>query len=174
MIHIVCSWRPCAVCSNCQDATELGAVFIGSESHSYSVSESSGKSTRGGRWHCGITLQTPGREFVFMCEQEQERREWLEALKRVISQPMTPEDYASKIQILHLIQCSKCFPVFTRRRKHESMYSAAESSLFLTLSIFETDEANLTRGKWWSPGRNKDKVSFGDTSERSPHCQKML
>uniref|UniRef100_A0A8D3CGJ1 ArfGAP with dual PH domains 2 n=1 Tax=Scophthalmus maximus TaxID=52904 RepID=A0A8D3CGJ1_SCOMX len=85
------------------DATELGAVFIGTESHSYSVSESSCKS-RGGRWHCGITLQTPGRQFVFMCEQEQERREWLEALRRVISQPMTPEDYASKIS--HPIQCS--------------------------------------------------------------------
>lgn len=33
-----------------------------------------------------------------MCEQEQEQIEWLEAFKKVISQPMTPEDYASKIQ----------------------------------------------------------------------------
>uniref|UniRef100_A0A665TJ46 ArfGAP with dual PH domains 2 n=1 Tax=Echeneis naucrates TaxID=173247 RepID=A0A665TJ46_ECHNA len=78
------------------DATELGAVFIGSESHSYSVSENNGKSSRGGRWHCGITLQTPFREFLFMCEQEQEQREWLEALRKVISQPMTPEDYANE------------------------------------------------------------------------------
>ncbi|KAG7227665.1 hypothetical protein INR49_029426 [Caranx melampygus] len=81
------------------DATELGAVFIGSESHSYSVSESSGKSTRGGRWHCGITLQTPFREFLFTCEQEQEQREWLEALRKVISQPMTPEDYANEANL---------------------------------------------------------------------------
>lgn len=87
-----------------QDATELGAVFIGTESHSYSVSECGGRSTRGGRWHCGVTLQTPGRQFVFMCEQEQEQREWLEAFRKVIDQPMTPEDYASKtLLLLHLI-----------------------------------------------------------------------
>ncbi|KAM4585291.1 arf-GAP with dual PH domain-containing protein 2-like isoform 1-T1 [Odontesthes bonariensis] len=78
------------------DATELGAVFIGTENHGYSVSESSGRSTRGGRWHCGITLETPGRQFVFMCEQMQEQREWMEAFRRVISQPMTPEDYANE------------------------------------------------------------------------------
>ncbi|XP_070683698.1 arf-GAP with dual PH domain-containing protein 2-like [Pempheris klunzingeri] len=81
------------------DATELGAVFIGTESHSYSVSESSGRSTRGGRWHCGITLQTPGRQFVFMCEHEQEQREWLEAFGKVISQPMTPEDYTNEANL---------------------------------------------------------------------------
>lgn len=74
-------------------------MFIGSENHSYSVSENSGRSVRGGRWCCGITLQTPGRQFVFMCEQEQEQKEWLEAFRKVISQPMTPEDYASKIML---------------------------------------------------------------------------
>ncbi|XP_041641335.1 arf-GAP with dual PH domain-containing protein 2-like isoform X2 [Cheilinus undulatus] len=81
------------------DATELGAVFIGTEGHSYSVSENTGRSSRGGRWHCGITLQTPGRQFVFMCEQEQEQREWLEAFKEVISKPMTPEDYANEANL---------------------------------------------------------------------------
>ncbi|TNN70986.1 Arf-GAP with dual PH domain-containing protein 2 [Liparis tanakae] len=78
------------------DASELGAVFIGTESHSYSASESSGRSTRGGRWRCGVTLHTPEREFVFMCEQEQEQKEWLEAFRKVISQPMTSEDYANE------------------------------------------------------------------------------
>ncbi|XP_062243169.1 arf-GAP with dual PH domain-containing protein 2-like isoform X1 [Platichthys flesus] len=82
------------------DAMELGAVFIGTESHSYSVSESSGKSSRGGRWRCGITLQTPGRQFVFQCDQEQEQREWVEALRRVIAQPMTPEDYANEANLI--------------------------------------------------------------------------
>lgn len=79
-------------------------MFIGTASHSYSVSENSGRSKRGGRWHCGITLQTPDREFVFMCEHDQEQREWLEAFRKVISQPMTPEDYASKILLSHLIR----------------------------------------------------------------------
>lgn len=60
---------------------------------------------RGGRWHCGIRLQTPGRQFVFKCEQEQDQREWLEAFRKVIAQPMTSEDYASKMFLLHLI-CS--------------------------------------------------------------------
>lgn len=78
----------------------MGAVFIGTESHSYSASEGRGRSTRGGRWNCGITLKTPEREFVFMCEQEQEQKDWLEALRKVITQPMTPEDYASKTLML--------------------------------------------------------------------------
>ncbi|KAK5899396.1 hypothetical protein CesoFtcFv8_008882 [Champsocephalus esox] len=78
------------------DATELGAVFIGTESHSYSASESSGRSSRGGRWNCGIMLQTPDRQYVFMCEQHQEQKDWLEAFRKIISQPMTPEDYANE------------------------------------------------------------------------------
>ncbi|XP_068448077.1 arf-GAP with dual PH domain-containing protein 2-like [Clinocottus analis] len=78
------------------DASELGAVFIGSESHSYWATESSRRSARGGRWHCGVTLHTPDREFVFMCEQEQEQKDWLEAFRKVICQPMTSEDYANE------------------------------------------------------------------------------
>ncbi|KAM4604241.1 arf-GAP with dual PH domain-containing protein 2-like [Polymixia lowei] len=81
------------------DATELGAVFIGTESHNYSVAAGTPKSMRGGRWHCGITLQTPGRQFVFMCEQEQEQKEWLEAFKQVISQPMTLQDYGNEANL---------------------------------------------------------------------------
>lgn len=81
------------------DATELGAVFIGTERHSYSVSEIDERSSRGGRWHCGITLQTPGRQFVFMCEQDQEQKEWLEAFRKVISLPMTAEDYTNEANL---------------------------------------------------------------------------
>ncbi|XP_028306990.1 arf-GAP with dual PH domain-containing protein 2-like isoform X1 [Gouania willdenowi] len=76
------------------DAAELGAVFLGSESHGYAVSESRSQSVRGSRWHCEIKLQTPKRHFVFRCEEEGDQREWLEAFRNVISQPMTPEDYA--------------------------------------------------------------------------------
>ncbi|CAN9510515.1 unnamed protein product [Ophioblennius macclurei] len=81
------------------DATELGAVFIGTESHGYSASQSSGRSGRGGRWHCEITLETPDRQFVFRCEQDQDQREWLEAFRKIISQPMTPEDYANEANL---------------------------------------------------------------------------
>ncbi|XP_068606966.1 arf-GAP with dual PH domain-containing protein 2-like [Brachionichthys hirsutus] len=81
------------------DSMELGAVFIGTEHHSYFVSETSSRSTRRGRWHCGITLETPGREYVFLCEHEQEQRDWLEAFRKVISQPMTSEDYCNEANL---------------------------------------------------------------------------
>uniref|UniRef100_I3KNW6 ArfGAP with dual PH domains 2 n=1 Tax=Oreochromis niloticus TaxID=8128 RepID=I3KNW6_ORENI len=81
------------------DATERGAVFIGTESHGYSVSEITSRNSRGSRWHCGISLVTPDRQFVFMCEQEQEQREWIMAFRKVISQPMTPEDYANEANL---------------------------------------------------------------------------
>uniref|UniRef100_A0A3B4A4Z4 PH domain-containing protein n=1 Tax=Periophthalmus magnuspinnatus TaxID=409849 RepID=A0A3B4A4Z4_9GOBI len=83
------------------DATELGAVFIGTENHSYSVAEISGHSSRSGRWHCGLSLETPGRKFLFMCEQEQDQQDWISALRKVISLPMSAEDYASTTQALH-------------------------------------------------------------------------
>lgn len=35
-----------------------------------------------------------------MCEQEQEQKEWLEAFRKVISQPMTAEDYESEKELL--------------------------------------------------------------------------
>ncbi|XP_039880566.1 arf-GAP with dual PH domain-containing protein 2-like isoform X2 [Simochromis diagramma] len=81
------------------DATELGAVFIGTESHGYSVSETSSRNARGSRWRCGISLETPERQFVFMCEQEQEQSEWIMAFRKVISQPMTPEDYSNEANL---------------------------------------------------------------------------
>ncbi|XP_078802369.1 arf-GAP with dual PH domain-containing protein 1 isoform X3 [Oryzias latipes] len=84
---------------NSDDATEKGFAFIGSESHGYSVSACSGQSKRGGRWRWGIFLKTPDREYVFMCEQESEQKEWIEAFRKIISQPMTPEDYANEANL---------------------------------------------------------------------------
>lgn len=80
-----------------KDAIELGVVFIGSENHGYSVRECVPKGTRGNKWKCGVIVETPDRQFVFMCEQERDQREWVEALKTVISKPMMPQDYTSKI-----------------------------------------------------------------------------
>ncbi|KAJ8363502.1 hypothetical protein SKAU_G00123330 [Synaphobranchus kaupii] len=78
------------------DAEELGAVFLGPESDGYSVRESQPRGTRGNKWKCGVTVETPDRQFVFMCEQELEQREWLEAFRLVISQPMTPQHYSTE------------------------------------------------------------------------------
>ena len=122
------------LCAGCQDATELGAVFIGTESHSYSVSEGNGRGSRGGRWHCGITLKTPHRDYVFMCEQEQERKEWLEAFRKVISQPMTPEDYASKMLV-----CCHCLPVFLARE-----YPLLTCTLFLWYRRGQLEQREMT------------------------------
>lgn len=79
-----------------KDAVELGVIFIGTENHGYSVSECMPKGTRGNKWKCGMAVETPDRQFVFMCEQERERKEWVDALRQVISKPMLPQDYTSK------------------------------------------------------------------------------
>ncbi|KAJ8001924.1 hypothetical protein DPEC_G00174460 [Dallia pectoralis] len=75
------------------DSLELGAVFIGTEAHGYSVKESQPKQARGGRWKFGVVLDTPDRQFVFLCDQEQDQREWIEAFKEVIAQPMLLQHY---------------------------------------------------------------------------------
>lgn len=36
-----------------------------------------------------ITVVTPIREFVFICENDREQREWIDALNGVIAQPLT-------------------------------------------------------------------------------------
>lgn len=79
-----------------QDAEELGVIFIGTESNGYSVKECVPKHTRGNKWKCGIMVQTPERQFVFMCEQEREQKQWLNVLRKVLSRPMSPQDYSGK------------------------------------------------------------------------------
>ncbi|XP_056144152.1 arf-GAP with dual PH domain-containing protein 2 [Lampris incognitus] len=81
------------------DAEELGVIFIGTEKNGYAVKECVPKSARGNKWNCGIAVETPDRQFVFMCEQEREQREWLEVLRQVISRPMAPQDYSTEANI---------------------------------------------------------------------------
>ncbi|XP_063069700.1 arf-GAP with dual PH domain-containing protein 2 isoform X2 [Engraulis encrasicolus] len=78
------------------DAEELGVVFLGSEKHGYSASESSAVGARGNKWKYGLAVHTPERKFLFMCEQEREQREWLEALRQVIATPMQPQHYTTE------------------------------------------------------------------------------
>ncbi|XP_026877983.1 arf-GAP with dual PH domain-containing protein 2 isoform X1 [Electrophorus electricus] len=81
------------------DAVELGVIFIGTEHHGYSVNECMPKGARGNKWKCGLAVGTPNRQFIFMCEQERERKEWVDALRHVISKPMLPQDYATEANI---------------------------------------------------------------------------
>ncbi|KAJ8404220.1 hypothetical protein AAFF_G00339930 [Aldrovandia affinis] len=81
------------------DAVELGAVFIGTEVQGYSVRESEPTSTRRNKWKYGITMETPERRFVFMCEQEREQKEWVTAFRRVFSRPMLPQDFTTQANL---------------------------------------------------------------------------
>ncbi|XP_022608232.1 arf-GAP with dual PH domain-containing protein 2-like isoform X2 [Seriola dumerili] len=81
------------------DAQELGVIFIGTESNGYSVKEYVPKHARGNKWKFGVMVETPERQFVFMCEQEREQREWLDALRQVLSRPMAPQDYTIQANI---------------------------------------------------------------------------
>ncbi|KAL1005962.1 hypothetical protein UPYG_G00066210 [Umbra pygmaea] len=75
------------------DALELGAVFLGTKDHGYSVREGPTKQTHTGKWKFGVFLETPDRQFVFLCDHEEDQRDWVEALKEVISQPMLLQHY---------------------------------------------------------------------------------
>ncbi|XP_030646445.1 arf-GAP with dual PH domain-containing protein 2 [Chanos chanos] len=81
------------------DAVELGVVFIGTENHGYSVQECVPKGTRGNKWKCGVVVETPDRQFVFMCEQDREQKEWVQAIRQVIEKPMLPQDYTTEANI---------------------------------------------------------------------------
>ncbi|XP_061702277.1 arf-GAP with dual PH domain-containing protein 2 isoform X2 [Syngnathoides biaculeatus] len=81
------------------DAEELGVIFLGTESNSYSVRDYVPKHTRRNKWKFGLMVETPERQFVFMCEQESEQREWLDSLRQVMSRPMTPQDYNTEANI---------------------------------------------------------------------------
>ncbi|XP_026181863.1 arf-GAP with dual PH domain-containing protein 2 isoform X1 [Mastacembelus armatus] len=78
------------------DAEELGVIFIGTESKGYCVKECIPKQARGNKWKFGVMVETPERQFVFMCEQEREQREWLDVLRQVMSRPMAPQDYTTE------------------------------------------------------------------------------
>lgn len=78
------------------DAEELGAIFIGPETNNYSVKECVPKSAIGNKWKCGVTVGTPERQYVFMCEKEEQQKQWLTALRQVLLRPMAPQDYATE------------------------------------------------------------------------------
>ncbi|TFK03646.1 Arf-GAP with dual PH domain-containing protein 2 [Platysternon megacephalum] len=70
------------------DAFELGRVFIGSKEQGYEVQAGLPRGVRGKRWKAGLTIVTPHRKFVFVCENDREQKEWIAALNEVISQPV--------------------------------------------------------------------------------------
>uniref|UniRef100_A0A8C3IYQ9 ArfGAP with dual PH domains 2 n=1 Tax=Calidris pygmaea TaxID=425635 RepID=A0A8C3IYQ9_9CHAR len=71
------------------DAFAQGQVFIGRMDEGYEVRAGLPQGVRVKKRKPAITVVTPTREFVFMCENDQEQREWINALSRVIAQPLT-------------------------------------------------------------------------------------
>ncbi|XP_043352240.1 arf-GAP with dual PH domain-containing protein 2 isoform X3 [Dermochelys coriacea] len=73
------------------DAFELGRVFIGSKEQGYEVQAGLPRGVTGKKCKAGLTIVTPHRKFVFVCENDREQKEWTvdSALNEVISQPVT-------------------------------------------------------------------------------------
>ncbi|XP_027778598.1 arf-GAP with dual PH domain-containing protein 1 isoform X2 [Marmota flaviventris] len=83
------------------DAFARGEVFIGSKESGYTVLEGLPPSTQGHHWPHGITIVTPDRKFLFTCETELDRREWVEAFQKVVDRPMLPQEYAVEAHFKH-------------------------------------------------------------------------
>ncbi|XP_077412328.1 arf-GAP with dual PH domain-containing protein 1-like [Vanacampus margaritifer] len=76
------------------DAYARGEVFIGSKENGYSVLPGLPLGVQSSHWQFGITIATPDREFLFVCESEQDRMDWIAAFQTVVNQPMLPQEYA--------------------------------------------------------------------------------
>ncbi|KAL8221944.1 UNVERIFIED_CONTAM: hypothetical protein K2H54_074682 [Gekko kuhli] len=77
------------------DAFAKGEVFVGSGENGYSVKQGLPAGVQGTfTWPFVITIVTPDRDYLFTCETERDRQEWVAAFSRVIEQPMTPQEYA--------------------------------------------------------------------------------
>ncbi|XP_063208479.1 arf-GAP with dual PH domain-containing protein 2 [Chroicocephalus ridibundus] len=71
------------------DAFAQGQVFIGRTDEGYEVRAGLPQGVRVKKRKPAITVATPMREFVFICENDREQREWIDALNGVIAQPLT-------------------------------------------------------------------------------------
>ncbi|KAM6377230.1 arf-GAP with dual PH domain-containing protein 2 isoform 2-T2 [Pluvialis apricaria] len=71
------------------DAFAQGQVFIGRRDEGYEVRAGLPQGVRVKKRKPAITVVTPMREFVFICENDREQREWIDALNGVIAQPLT-------------------------------------------------------------------------------------
>ncbi|GAB0197670.1 arf-GAP with dual PH domain-containing protein 2 [Grus japonensis] len=75
-----------------KDAFAQGQVFIGRMDEGYEVRAGLPQGVHVKKRKPAITVVTPMREFVFICENDREQREWIDAINRVIAEPLTGED----------------------------------------------------------------------------------
>ncbi|PIO30420.1 hypothetical protein AB205_0119690, partial [Aquarana catesbeiana] len=76
-----------------QDAFAKGEVFLGSSENGYQVKPETISCTQGNLWSYGISISTPDRTYLFTCESETDRDNWLSAFKKVTSLPMNVREY---------------------------------------------------------------------------------
>lgn len=76
----------CLLLPSFQDECAQGQVFLGRRDEGYEVREDLPQKVWGKKKKPVITLVTPVREFVFICENDWKQREWMDALNRVITQ----------------------------------------------------------------------------------------
>ncbi|POI33475.1 hypothetical protein CIB84_002772 [Bambusicola thoracicus] len=72
-----------------KDAFPQGQVFIGRKVEGYEVRAGLPQGISVKKRKSGITMVTPVREFLFLCENDKEQREWIDALNGVIAQPLS-------------------------------------------------------------------------------------
>ncbi|XP_027327218.1 arf-GAP with dual PH domain-containing protein 2 isoform X1 [Anas platyrhynchos] len=84
-----CQERNLLYFKNPLDAFALGQIFIGRKDEGYEVRAGLPQGVCVKKRKPGITMVTPMREFLFICENDKEQREWIDALNGVIAQPLT-------------------------------------------------------------------------------------
>ncbi|XP_034750250.1 arf-GAP with dual PH domain-containing protein 1-like [Etheostoma cragini] len=83
------------------DAYARGEVFIGSSENSYTTLPGLPPNIQGFHWQFGITIVTPDRKFLLVCETEEDQKDWIAALQTVIKRPMLPQEYAVEAYFKH-------------------------------------------------------------------------
>ncbi|XP_019728607.1 arf-GAP with dual PH domain-containing protein 1-like isoform X1 [Hippocampus comes] len=83
------------------DAYARGEVFIGSKDDGYSVLPGLPSGVQSSRWQFGITVATPDRTFLLVCESERERTDWVATFRMAVDRPMLPPEYAVEACFKH-------------------------------------------------------------------------
>ena len=82
-----------------QDAFPKGEIFIGFNEEGYKLRDGVPVEIKD-PGHT-FTLKTPSRGFHFSAESMEEKMEWLDVIRRVVTTPLTPQDISSRARVKH-------------------------------------------------------------------------
>ncbi|XP_072299399.1 arf-GAP with dual PH domain-containing protein 1-like [Eucyclogobius newberryi] len=83
------------------DAYARGEVFIGSKDNNYTLIPDLPLGVQGNHWQFGITIVTPERMFLLVCETKKDKKDWMDAIQMVMDRPMQPHEYAVEANFKH-------------------------------------------------------------------------